>query len=47
MIVVADTTPLHYLTLINATNVLSPLYNRVLVPQTVAAENAARAKGKM
>lgn len=38
MIVVADTSPLHYLALIRAINVLQPLYDRVLIPQTVAAE---------
>lgn len=38
MIVVADATPLHYLTLIGAIHVLLPLYERVLVPKTVAAE---------
>jgi predicted nucleic acid-binding protein len=38
MIVVADAGPLHYLVLIEAVEVLGPLYNRVLVPQTVADE---------
>ena len=38
MIVVADAGPLHYLVLIGAVHVLQPLYNRVLVPQTVATE---------
>src|SRR5438132_13477188 len=38
MIVVADTSPLNYLVLIEAVHVLKPLYNRVLVPQTVAEE---------
>jgi predicted nucleic acid-binding protein len=38
MIVVADAGPLHYLVLIEAVHVLQPLYNRVLVPQTVATE---------
>ncbi|MBV9156565.1 MAG: hypothetical protein JO097_09910 [Acidobacteriaceae bacterium] len=34
----ADASPLHYLTLIDAVNVLQPFYGRVLVPQTVALE---------
>jgi predicted nucleic acid-binding protein len=38
MIVVADTGPIHYLVLIEAVDVLKPLYSRVLVPQTVAGE---------
>ena len=38
MIVVADAGPLHYLVLIGAVDVLAPLYTRVLVPETVAAE---------
>jgi predicted nucleic acid-binding protein len=38
MIVVADTSPLNYLVQIEAVNVLEPLYNRVVVPQTVADE---------
>ena len=38
MIVVADTSPLNYLILIGAVDVLAPLYTRVVVPQTVAAE---------
>ena len=38
MIVVADAGPLNYLVLIEAVDVLKPLYNRVLVPQTVAEE---------
>jgi predicted nucleic acid-binding protein len=38
MIVVADTSPINYLVLIGAVDVLQPLYGRVLVPQTVAAE---------
>jgi predicted nucleic acid-binding protein len=38
MIVVADTGPIHYLVLIEAVAALKPLYNRVLVPQTVAGE---------
>jgi predicted nucleic acid-binding protein len=38
MIVVADTSPLNYLVLLGAVDVLQPLYGRVLVPQTVAGE---------
>lgn len=38
MIVVADTSPIHYLILIEAIDVLQPLYGRVLVPQSVSEE---------
>jgi predicted nucleic acid-binding protein len=38
MIVVADTGPLQYLVRIAAIDVLAPLYQRVLVPQSVARE---------
>jgi predicted nucleic acid-binding protein len=38
MIVVADAGPLQYLVRIEAIDVLSSLYHRVLVPQTVARE---------
>jgi predicted nucleic acid-binding protein len=38
MIVVADAGPIHYLVLIGAVDVLQPLYNLVLVPQTVVEE---------
>lgn len=38
MIVVADSGPIRYLVLIGAIGVLPPLYERVLVPQAVAAE---------
>ncbi len=38
MIVVADTTPLHYLVLIGAVDVLEPLFTRVLVPRAVVEE---------
>jgi predicted nucleic acid-binding protein len=38
MIVVADAGPLHYLVLMDAVDVLLPLYSRVLVPETVAGE---------
>ena len=36
MIVVADAGPLQYLLRIGAINVLAPLYQRVLVPQSIA-----------
>lgn len=38
MIVVADAGPLQYLVRIGAVNVLPPLYQRVLIPQSVARE---------
>jgi predicted nucleic acid-binding protein len=38
VIVVADAGPLHYLILIEAVDVLYPLYESVLVPQTVSEE---------
>jgi len=38
MIVVADSGPLQYLVRIGAIDVLAPLYQRVLLPQTVACE---------
>jgi predicted nucleic acid-binding protein len=38
MIVVADTSPLNYLILINAAGVLEPLYTRVVIPETVLSE---------
>ncbi|MGO9516100.1 MAG: hypothetical protein ACLPND_03555 [Candidatus Korobacteraceae bacterium] len=38
MIVIADTTPLNYLILIGAVDVLQPLYARVIVPQAVVRE---------
>ena len=38
MIVVADAGPIHYLILIEAIDVIYPLYDRVLVPKTVAEE---------
>jgi predicted nucleic acid-binding protein len=41
MIVVADTGPLNYLILIEAVDLLEPLYERVVIPQTVAAEMKA------
>ena len=46
MIIVADAGPLHYLILIGAVDVLAPLYDRVLVPETVIRElQHARAPG--
>ncbi len=38
MIVVADTSPLNYLVLIGAVDVLQPLYSKIVVPQRVATE---------
>jgi predicted nucleic acid-binding protein len=38
MLVVADTTPLNYLILIDHIDILAPLYGRVIIPQAVAAE---------
>src|ERR1035441_3301369 len=38
MIVVADTGPLNYLVLIEAVDVLQPLYTCVMVPEAVAEE---------
>jgi len=38
MIVVADSSPLHYLVLIQAANILPTLYARVLAPQMVIDE---------
>ena len=38
MIVVADAGPLRYLVVIGVVDVLQPLYDRVLVPEAVAAE---------
>ena len=38
MIVVADAGPIHYLILIEAIEVLSPLYDRVLIPESVSTE---------
>ena len=38
MIVVADSSPLHYLVLIQAADILPTLYTRVLAPQMVADE---------
>jgi predicted nucleic acid-binding protein len=38
MIVVADSSPLHYLILVDQTDLLRRLYEEVLIPETVAAE---------
>lgn len=38
MIVVADTTPLNHLILIDEVNLLKALYGRVIIPQTVLSE---------
>ena len=38
MIVVADSSPLHYLVLVQAADILPTLYTRVLAPQTVIDE---------
>jgi predicted nucleic acid-binding protein len=38
MLVVADTTPLNYLILINHIDILAPLYGQVIIPRAVAAE---------
>lgn len=37
-LVIADTTPLTYLILIDQVDILAPLYGQVVIPQTVAAE---------
>jgi predicted nucleic acid-binding protein len=39
MIVVADTTPLNYLILIDLTHILSELFGQVIVPQAVLSES--------
>jgi predicted nucleic acid-binding protein len=41
LIVVADTSPLNYIVLIGAVDVVPDLYNRIVIPQTVAAELCA------
>ena len=46
MIVVADTGPLNYLVLIEAVNVLHPLYTNVVVPKTVADELRLRRRSR-
>ncbi|HVX87016.1 MAG TPA: DUF3368 domain-containing protein [Phycisphaerae bacterium] len=38
MIVIADTSPIHYLVLIRQSDVLSALFSRIVLPQAVAAE---------
>ncbi|MGO9269062.1 MAG: DUF3368 domain-containing protein [Terriglobia bacterium] len=48
MIVVADTTPLHYLVLIEESHLLLALYGRVLIPPAVLAElNDPETPGKV
>jgi predicted nucleic acid-binding protein len=44
-VVVADTSPLNYLTLIELIDVLPRLYGRVAIPQEVLSEDAER-KGR-
>jgi predicted nucleic acid-binding protein len=43
MIVIADTTPLNHLILIDQTDLLQALYGRVIIPQTVLCELQAHA----
>jgi predicted nucleic acid-binding protein len=38
MIVIADTTPLHYLVLISQVNILYTLYGKVIIPEAVRRE---------
>jgi predicted nucleic acid-binding protein len=38
MIVIADTTPLHYLVLIDCADILQELYGRVIIPMSVLKE---------
>jgi predicted nucleic acid-binding protein len=38
MIVIADTSPLHYLILLEHTEILQHLYGRVIIPRAVARE---------
>ena len=38
MIIIADTTPLHYLILIGEADVLEKMFGRVIVPQAVIDE---------
>ncbi len=38
MLVVADTSPLHYLGLIACTDILPALFDRIVIPRAVAAE---------
>jgi predicted nucleic acid-binding protein len=38
MIVIADTSPLHYLVLLEHTEVLQHLYGRVIIPRAVVRE---------
>jgi len=43
MIVIADTTPLNHLILIDQANILETLYGRVVVPSTVLSELQSQA----
>jgi predicted nucleic acid-binding protein len=38
MLVIADTSPLHYLILLESTDILSVLFGRIVIPRAVAAE---------
>jgi predicted nucleic acid-binding protein len=38
MIVIADTTPLHYLVLIDRAEILTTLYGKVIIPEAVRRE---------
>ena len=42
MIVIADTTPLHYLVLIDHAQILSALYGKVIIPDAVRRELQAQ-----
>ena len=44
MIVVADTSPLHYLVLLEHTQVLQHLYGRIIIPRAVVRELQANLK---
>jgi len=41
MIVIADTSPLHYLILLEHADVLQHLYGRVIIPEAVVRESSA------
>ena len=38
MLVIADASPLHYLILLESTNILPVLFGRIVIPRAVAAE---------
>jgi len=38
MLVIADASPLHYLTLMASTDILPALFDRLVIPRDVAAE---------